>query len=237
MTKTLAIFDLDDTLTLQDTESLWQEYLVQQGLLSAKTVSYQISVFKKHYNEGTLDIQRVVDFSLSAMLPLSLSEQQHYQKHFASTVLPFYIPQSARDLINRHHENNHSTLIISAGHEFIVGPSAEFFGVHDVLCTKLKRRDDGGFLSGIEGKPLFQEQKVHALHEWVADQNHQFDLTYFYSDSINDLPLLEHVHIPITVNPCDRLRTVAIERQWPILDLKKAHFPAPQPVSPANSSA
>lgn len=237
MTQTLAIFDLDDTLTLQDTESLWQQYLVQEGLLSEKTVSYQISLFKKHYNEGSLDIQRVVDFSLSAMLTLSHCEQQHYRQHFAKTILPHYIPQAAHDLIQRHHNQGHHTLIISAGHEFIVQPAATFFNVKDVLCTKLKRRSCGAFDSAIDGAPLFQAQKVTALKEWLAAQQHPYDITYFYSDSINDLPLLEHASIPVTVNPCDKLRDIAVQRRWPILDIKRAHFPAPQPVNPANSSA
>jgi HAD superfamily hydrolase (TIGR01490 family) len=221
MTTVLAIFDLDDTLTLQDTESLWQQYLVQKGLLSSKTVSYHLSLFKKHYNEGTLDIQSVVHFSLSPMADLSLEEQEFYRHDFATTILPSYIPPQALNLVKNHRDAGHTTLIISAGHEFIVQPAAGFFKTDDTLCTQLVRRPCGAFSPIIQGRPLFQQQKVIALQEWAAQQGRTFSLTYFYSDSINDLPLLLQADIPIAVNPCARLRPVALEKSWPIINIKE----------------
>lgn len=237
MTNTLAIFDLDDTLTLQDTESLWQQYLVQKGLLSPQRVFDKISLFKQHYNEGRLDIQSVVDFSLSALKDLSYQEQLQYQQDFATTLITSWIPKASYDLLGRHRAQGHTLLIISAGHEFIVHPATASFDVDGVLCTKLKRRPCGAFTPEIDGRPLFQEQKIWALKDWLANQAQRFDTMYFYSDSINDLPLLEYVDIPIAINPCDRLRPIALLRNWPILDIKKDHQETLEPTSPANSSA
>lgn len=237
MTQTLAIFDLDDTLTLQDTESLWQEYLARKGLLSPKTVSYQKSLFKKHYNEGSLDIQSVIDFSLTPIASLSFEEQLFYQQDFAGKVLPKYIPQASYDLISRHKNQGHKVLIISAGHEFVVHPAASSFDVDAVLCTQLQRKACGAFTSKILGAPLFQEQKIQALKDWLRTENLSFDTIYFYSDSINDLPLLEYVDLPVAVNPCDRLRPIALLRQWPIVDVKHQLGITAETVNPANSSA
>lgn len=236
MTQTLAIFDFDDTLTLQDSESLWQEYLARKGLLSPKTVSYQKAIFKKHYNEGSLDIQSVIDFSLAPIASLSFEEQLFYQQDFADKVLSKQIPQASYDLIARHRTQGHTILIISAGHEFVVHPVASSFDVDAVLCTQLQRKPCGAFTSKISGTALFQEQKIQALTDWLKTEKLSFDTTYFYSDSINDLPLLEYVELPIAINPCDKLRPIALLRQWPIIDIKY-QLDRAEVVNPANSSA
>lgn len=217
----LAIFDLDDTLTLQDTESLWQAYLVYKNLIPEDLYLKKRAEFQESYSQGTLSFEEVIRFSLGPLSALSKQEQEALRHDFQKDWLRTIIFHEAIDLVRHHKAKNHKILILSAGHEWIVPLAAEYFHPDQVLCTQLEKRSDGGILPILKGPPLFQEQKIHALKQWLENNSLSTDLMYFYSDSINDLPLLEYVQYPCAVNPCKRLRPIAQARQWPILDFDR----------------
>jgi len=220
----LAIFDLDDTLTMQDTESLWQSFLVKKGLIPNELLFEKKEAFRLAYEAGVLNFQDIVEFSINPISYMTIKEQLSLQEEFSLTVLKHAIIPQGIELVTSHYEQGHTVIIISAGHEFLIQPAAKFFPVHHVLCTILQRTTYGAFAPFINGKALYREEKVHSLYRWLAEQQNKFTTTYFYSDSINDLPLLEIVDIPIAANPCPRLRTVAQTRNWSILELKQAHL-------------
>ncbi len=217
----LAIFDLDDTLTLQDTESLWQAYLVDKKLIPEDIYLKKRAEFQETYSQGTLSFDEVIRFSLGPLSALSAHEQNHLRTDFQKKWLKKIIFKEAIELVRYHQQKNHYTIILSAGHEWLVPLAAEFFQPDAVLCTQLEKRDDGGILPIIQGRPLFQREKIFALQKWLAQQHTEVQATYFYSDSINDLPLLEYVNYPCAVNPCPKLRPLAKEREWPILEFNR----------------
>lgn len=217
----LAIFDLDDTLTLKDTESLWQEYLAEKGLISPTIQKEKKKEFQEAYEQGRLNFHDVIAYSIAPIGHLSFSEQQALRNDFLNNRLHTIVLPNAQSLVQSHVEQGHYVIILSAGHDFLIDLSASFFPAHTILSTKLQRASDGQYLAQIEGEPLYREQKVYALQRWLASSQYKPTTTYFYSDSINDLPLLEWVDIPMVVNPCSRLKNVAVSRSWPILDLKK----------------
>ena len=219
----LAIFDLDDTLTLQDTESLWQEYLVVQGLIDHHIFNVKREEFQHAYHEGRLKFDDVITFSMGPIASLSYQEQLALQQDFAKNHLKKIIIPQAQQLVKSHYDRGHHILILSAGHEFLIEPACEYFETHDILCSKLARDPSGKYHPFLKGSPLYRTQKVHALLSWMTQNNVRPLTSYFYSDSINDLPLLEYVQIPTAVNPCPKLRVVAQARNWPILELKQEY--------------
>ncbi len=220
----LAIFDLDDTLTLQDTESLWQEYLVKKGWIDEKIFIEKRKLFEKSYQAGSLNFDDVISFSMGPIATLDFYAQKALQNDFAYNTLKKIVIPQAQELVQSHYDRGHHVLILSAGHEFIIEPASEYFSAHDVLCSRLIRDPSGKYYPLLKGSPLYRAQKVHALWTWMSQNNISPITTYCYSDSVNDLPLLEYVEIPTVVNPCDSLRSIALARSWPILDLKKEYY-------------
>jgi HAD superfamily hydrolase (TIGR01490 family) len=220
----LAIFDLDDTLTFKDTESLWQSFLVEKNILSKENFTEKTEYFKNTYMAGTLDFNEVVHFSLHNIHELSLEDQLALQDEFINSVLSKNIIPQAVELVSNHYEQGHTVLIISAGHEFLIKPAVKFFKIHDVICTELHKKSCGAYSSSIKGLPVFREQKLIKLKEWLQVSDKKFSCTYFYSDSFNDLPLLEYVDIPVAVNPCPRLKKHAQTKGWSIMELKEIYY-------------
>ena len=216
----LAIFDLDDTLTLQDTESLWQEYLVEKGFIDPKIFATKNVEFHNAYHCGKLQFDDVIAFSMGSIAHLNYQEQYHLQQDFRSSFLKDTVLPQAQELVHSHYEQGHHILILSAGHEFLIEPACSYFLFHDILCSRLIRDSCGKFHPILKGPALYKEQKVYALKNWLHKNHFHPIRTHFYSDSINDLPLLQHVDYPVAVNPCPRLREIAQLRHWPILDLK-----------------
>ena len=216
----LAIFDLDDTLTMKDTESLWQSFLVTKGILCHELFLEKKAFFEEQYNAGLLNFNEVVLLSMEPISKWSIQKQLELQQEFTHSVLKSHIIPKAVDLVRSHYDKGHHVIIISAGHEFLIQPAAKFFPVHQVICTQLERRACGAYSSTINGKAMYREEKLFEFQRWLKKQSQLFETTYFYSDSINDLPLLQYVDIPVAVNPCKQLRQIALSRNWTILDLK-----------------
>jgi HAD superfamily hydrolase (TIGR01490 family) len=221
----LAIFDLDDTLTFCDTETLWLNFLIKHKYLNKESTDKAQEKFIQDYQEGQLNFHDVISLSLSPILSKTLKEQQRLQRQFKKEVLQFYILPKAVKIINSHRLRGDDILIISAGNEFLVEPAVSFFRHTDFICTRVKRDPlTGSYLPLLEGNPVYQKEKVSRWQQWLKKNNKTYDKTLFYSDSINDLPLLELVDIPIAVNPCAKLEQIALKKGWSIFDMKQNFF-------------
>ena len=221
----LAIFDLDDTLTYHDTESLWLHFLVKRQYLDKAYIQKVQKKFLLDYQAGCLNFDDVIDLSMTPLSALTFTEQQTLQKDFCREILQHFILPEGQKLVQKHKKLGHTTLLISAGHHFLVEPASRFFSFDDLICSQLKRLSDGKYLNKLDGHPCYKGEKVIALKKWLKKSHGNFEKTYFYSDSNNDLPLLHQVDYPVATNPCPKLKQVAEQYQWPILNLKKDFSP------------
>ncbi len=220
---TLAIFDLDHTLINGDSDYLWGEYMVENGIVDAEQFRQRNLVFYEQYQRGELDNDIYLEFALEPLTRYSIEQLYAWRADYVETWIRPLIASGTESLLRRHREQGHELLIVSATHLFITEPVAEMLGVPTVLSTEpeiVDNRYTGRFL----GTPTYQQGKVVALKQWLEANGKNLNGSYFYSDSINDLALLEQVDNPITVHPDDRLRAIAEERGWKIIDLS-----SPQP--------
>ncbi|MBU2886584.1 HAD-IB family hydrolase [Gilvimarinus agarilyticus] len=216
----LAIFDLDNTLIGGDSDHLWGEYIIAQGLVDEKAYRRQNDEFYLAYQRAELDIDAYLKFALSPLPERSEAQWQRIHQGFLrEAITPIMLPK-ALQLLDKHRQQGDYLLIITATNGFITRPIAEALAVDHILATD-PELIDGQYTGGYLGTPCFAEGKVENLHHWLQD--HPFDLrdSYFYSDSINDLPLLLEVGHPVVVNPDPALEQTACDKQWPILDLRE----------------
>ncbi len=216
---TLAIFDLDHTLLTGDSDYLWGEYMVENLIVDEQEYRERNEVFYKDYQRGSLDSDRYLEFALQPLTHFTIEELHAWRADYVEKWIKPIIAPGARKLLDSHRDQGHKLLIISATNLFVTEPIAQLLGVPTVLATKpeiIDNRYTGRYL----GTPTYQEGKVVVLKEWLRDCNFRLDGSYFYSDSINDLSLLEQVDNPIAVNPEDELRAVAESRNWEIINLR-----------------
>ena len=215
---TLAIFDLDHTLIKGDSDYLWGEYMVETGIVDEQKYRDRNEEFYRDYRRGTLDNDRYLEFALEPLTHYTIEELHAWREDYVESWIKPIIAPGTRNLLDRHRSRSHELLIISATNLFVSEPIARILGVRTVLATApeiIDNRYTGRFL----GTPTYQEGKVTVLREWLNDSNHNLDGSYFYSDSINDISLLEVVDIPVAVNPDDELKAVAQARNWKMIDL------------------
>ena len=220
--KKLALFDLDHTLIPFDSDYSWGEFTSQLGWNDAADFKRRNDAFYADYKAGTLDIHAYCRFATATVCRMG-PEQSHaaHAQYMQQVVLPGIRPQ-ARKLVQDHQAAGDTVVIITATNEFVTRPIAKAFGVDQLLAIDLEVDAATGWYSGeIRGVPSFREGKVRRLEAWMQGRGLGWDTvhTTFYSDSINDLPLLEKANVPIATNPDERLRAVASQRQWRILDL------------------
>jgi len=215
---TLAIFDLDHTLITGDSDYLWGEYMVENNIVNEQEFRSRNEIYYQDYQQGTLNNEQYLEFALKPLTQHSIEELYAWRADYVENwIMPIVAP-GARELLDNHRNQNHELLIISATHLFVTAPIAQLLGVPTVLSTEpeiIDNRYTGRYL----GTPTYQQGKVTALHEWLAKSVQRMDGSYFYSDSINDLALLEKVDHPITVHPDEQLEAIAEERGWPIINL------------------
>jgi len=215
---TLAIFDLDHTLINGDSDYLWGEYMVARGIVDEGAYRQRNEEFYRDYQRGTLDNDLYLAFALEPLTRYSLEELYAWRADYVDTwIRPLVAPGTAA-LLDSHRLRNHELMIISATNLFVSAPIGEMLGVSTVLATE-PEIVDGRYTGRFLGTPTYQQGKVTALTEWLGGRAGELTDSYFYSDSLNDLALLERVGHPVAVSPDDDLKAIALARNWKIIDL------------------
>jgi len=215
----LAIFDLDNTLIAGDSDHSWGVFLVERQLVDADVYRRANDGFYADYKNGTLDIRAYLQFSLAPLTQHSMEDLQKLHAEFMQKhIEPLMLPKAVA-LLKKHHDQGDHLLIITATNGFVTRPIAKRLGVDDILATD-PEVVDGRYTGNFVGTPCFQAGKITHLHEWLKSSHHSLEGAYFYSDSINDLPLLELVDNPVAVDADERLSHIARERNWTMLSLR-----------------
>jgi HAD superfamily hydrolase (TIGR01490 family) len=217
--KKLALFDLDNTLLEGDSDYEWAQFLIEEGVLHAGEYQAKNEYFYARYKDGTLDIHEFLAFQLAPIAGRPRTELDAWHRQFMQRrIRPIILPKSV-DLIEQH--DDALTAIVTATNRFITAPIATELGVPHLLATDIEEVD-GVFTGKGRGTPTFREGKITCVNEWLAARGTKLTdyESWFYSDSLNDLPLLELVTHPVAVDPDDTLRARATERGWPIISLR-----------------
>lgn len=215
----LAIFDLDNTLIGGDSDHSWGEFLVESKIVDAESHKESNDRFYQDYLDGTLDIEAYVDFALGPVKSMSRTQRENLHRQFMQEKIEALILPKAMALIEQHRQQGDTLLIITATNTFITQPIAKRLNIEHIMATDPELVDDV-FTGKISGTPCFQEGKVKRLMEWLDAREENMEGSYFYSDSINDAPLLKKVDKPVAVDPDKKLEKLAQERQWPIISLR-----------------
>ncbi|WP_415882758.1 HAD family hydrolase [Neptuniibacter sp. QD34_54] len=215
----LAIFDLDNTLLAGDSDHAWGEFLCEKGIVDSDEYSRANDYFYEQYKNGGLDIFEFLAFALKPLAQMQRAELDKLHLEFMeSKIIPIMLPKAA-ELLQNHREQGDYLLIITATNRFVTGPIADKLGVDDIIATD-PEEVDGEYTGKVAGIPCFQDGKVTRLNEWLKHNDFNLEGSYFYSDSHNDLPLLEKVTHPVAVNPDETLEDHANAKLWPVLDLR-----------------
>lgn len=215
----LAIFDLDNTLLAGDSDYLWGQFLAAEGVVDGAHYARENARFYREYKEGTLDIQEFLRFSLRPLRDNPRAFLEALRERFVVELIEPIMLQAAKDLVESHRQAGDTLMIITATNAFVTSPIAARFGIEHLIAT-LPAEADGRFTGEPAGLPAFREGKVERLAAWLAAYRADLAGSAFYSDSHNDLPLLERVDRPVAVDPDPLLRETAIRRGWPIISLR-----------------
>ena len=214
----LAIFDLDNTLIGGDSDYLWGEFLCDQGIISDKDSFQKMNDYFYHqYEIGKLDIYAWAEFSFKVLAEYSLNELNKLRQEFIDTKIRPIFLEKAQNCIDTHKKNGDRVLVITASNTFITKPVVEMYGIGHLLATEPEFKS-GRFTGKVSGIPCFQSGKIDNLMPWLENHNESLNGSYFYSDSHNDLPLLELVDTPIAVNSDKVLTSVAEEKGWQVFN-------------------
>lgn len=215
----LALFDLDNTLLAGDSDYLWGCFLADQGIVDKASYERDNQRFMDDYNRGTLDIFEFLAFSLKPLrdnAPETLSQLQ--RQFLEQKIRPIMSPASF-DLIDKHRQAGDTLAVITATNSFVTTPIVEAFGIDNLLATE-PEKNGNGYTGKVAGTPCFQQGKVTRLQQWMEEHDMDLEGSWFYSDSHNDIPLLNIVDNPIAVDPDQQLRQLASEQDWPIISLR-----------------
>ena len=215
----LAIFDLDHTLLNGDSDYLWGQFLARQGLVDAEHYEKENQRFYDEYVAGTLDIMEFLEFSLKPLSQIAADELARLHENFMQECIRPIITNKSRAQVQLHRDRGDTLLIITATNLFITGPIATELGIENILATE-PEKINGRYTGKVQGVPCFKQGKVTRLLEWLKQTGQNLAGSYFYSDSHNDLPLLEMVSHPIAVDPDDTLRDHAEMKGWEIISLR-----------------
>ncbi len=219
----LTLFDLDNTLLTGDSDHAWMEFLGSRGIVDAQQFNRRNDQFYADYVAGCLDIHAFLDFQLTPLAAHPRAQLDAWHRDYLQErVLPM-ISNRARALVEDHRQRGDLLVIITATNRFVTAPIAAEFGIAHLLATEPEENAAGDFTGRTVGIPCFQAGKIARLRQWLQEQNLDWQQSLqgstFYSDSHNDLPLLETVEFPVAVNPDPRLRSHAESGGWPILSL------------------
>jgi HAD superfamily hydrolase (TIGR01490 family) len=216
----LALFDLDNTLLAGDSDFEWAQFLIDQGVLDREVYEARNQHFYDQYKAGTLDIHEFLDFQLKPLARHPRTQLDAWHREFmAGKVIPMIAPGTPALL--QHHAGD-VCMIVTATNSFVTAPIARFLGVPHLIATE-PEHNAGEFTGRVTGTPSFREGKVARLEQWLAEQGKAWadvSESWFYSDSLNDLPLLERVQHPVAVDPDATLREHAAAKGWPVISLR-----------------
>lgn len=218
-TPTLAIFDLDNTLLAGDSDHAWGEFLIAQKLVDAAAFKIQNDQFYADYCAGTLDIDAYLSFALAPLAGKTCTELEPLHNQFMDSMIAPLRLKKADALLKKHKDSGDYLLIITATNSFITTPIAKSLGVDDIIASDAEVID-GKYSGKPTGIPCFQEGKVKRLKAWLANKPFSMNNAYFYSDSHNDIPLLEAVGHPVAVDADEKLLEYAAARHWPSISLR-----------------
>lgn len=221
MPQRLALFDLDNTLLAGDSDHAWGEFLITKQLVDEQSHREKNDAFYQDYLNGVLDIHAYVAFTLSPILSYSAEQRDALHTEFIDHSIKPMLIDKAMELVTRHRQSGDFCLIITATNNFITGPIADLFAIDTLLATDVELVDE--MLTGrIEGIPCYQEGKVQKLQQWLNQSNNNLSLenSVFYTDSINDLALMQLVSEPIAVDPDQQLAQISTEKGWQTLSLR-----------------
>lgn len=215
----LAIFDLDNTLLRGDSDHAWGEFLVEQGAVERERFAAENNRYYAAYLAGTLDIYEFLEqHQLRPLAEHDRATLERWRAEFMRTKIAPLITPAARALVEKHRARGDTLLIVTATNSFITAPIAQAFGIPHLIATE-PAQANGQFTGKVAGVPAYREGKVTRLNEWLLAHRENLSDSWFYSDSHNDLPLLEVVTHPVAVNADATLMQVARTRGWPMIEL------------------
>ncbi|MBA5249216.1 Phosphoserine phosphatase [hydrothermal vent metagenome] len=213
----LALFDLDKTLLGGDSDFLWGEFLSEIGAVDVNNYQTQNQKFFDDYALGKLDIVEYLEFCLSPLADNSIKQLNKWHQQFMlEKIQPIFL-ETAKKVVDAHKKNGDRAVVITATNSFVTRPIAKIYGIDDLLATE-PEVIAGKFTGKVSGEPCFQIGKVHKLKQWCKENNESLNGAYFYSDSHNDLPLLELVDNPIVVHGDNLLLAIAKQKKWQCMD-------------------
>ena len=215
----IALFDLDNTLIAGDSDFLWGCFLVEQGIVDAALYERENQRFYDQYRIGELNIHEFLDFQLRPLSEHSLDTLQQWRRQYVEEkITPILLPR-AQTLIDRHRQQGDTLVVITATNRFITGPIVELYDIPHLLATEPEILNDQ-YTGKVSGIPCFQDGKVERLSGWLVENRQSLQDSWFYSDSHNDLPLLNKVTHPVAVDPDEILEQHARNNDWPIISLR-----------------
>ncbi len=219
----LALFDLDHTLIPIDSDVMWAEHLVKLGVVDSAWHTKRNDYFYEQYKQGTLDIDEFLTFQLAPLGAHSRSTLENWRTEFLQTQVMPNLLSAAKDLVAKHQAAGDLVAIVTATNEFITRPIADAFGVDHLIATLVETKADGEVTGQDAELPIEREGKMIRVAQWLAEQEdcllQDFATSTFYSDSLNDLPLLAQVTHPVATNPDPTLLAHAQAQGWPVLRL------------------
>lgn len=218
----LVLFDLDNTLLAGDSDFAWAQFLISKGVLDREVQEAKNIAFYEQYKAGTLDIFEFLDFQLAPLARHSRAELDAWHREFLQDSIRPMITAQARALVNQHLERGAIVAVVTATNSFVTGPIVREFGIPHLIAT-IPAQQDGAFTGKPRGTPAFKGGKIERVEAWLESLGlyfGSFEQSWFYSDSHNDLPLMQKVDKPVAVDPDDTLRAHAVQRGWPVISLR-----------------
>ncbi len=218
----LALFDLDNTLLTGDSDFEWSQFLIEQGVLDKELFEAKNLAFYEQYKAGTLDIHEFLDFQLKPLSRHARKVLDAWHEDFMRIKVRPMMGDKARALVNEHLAAGDVCVVITATNSFVTAPIVREFGIEHLIATDPEQKD-GEFTGGVAGVPSFREGKVTRMEQWLSARGwtwDSFEQSCFYSDSLNDLPLLSKVKRPVAVDPDATLRAHAEQQGWPVISLR-----------------
>ncbi len=219
----LAIFDLDNTLIADDSDFLWGQFLVDQGIVDKDHYQDSNAKFYEDYKQGQLDIVAFLNFSLAPLAQHPAERLFQWREQFIHEIIEPVILPAAIDLVEEHRSKGDTLMVITATNRFVTEPIVNKFGIDHLLATT-PEFIDGRYTGKFIDTPCYQHGKITHLENWLQTSAENLDNSWFYSDSHNDIPLLNRVDHPIAVDPDEKLLDHAEQNQWRVISLRNQSF-------------